>query len=100
MTYIRKLDALPRTDCCGCSCHTRGRYASGIAPGPRPQHGFDEGAYHPLPGADLEVGARGGVALSAAPGQLQLAPNAGWDNDGQVIAELVVRGPSAHKKGQ
>jgi hypothetical protein len=30
--YITRIDSVPRIDACGCSWHTKGRYACGVAP--------------------------------------------------------------------
>jgi hypothetical protein len=102
--YLRKLDGLPRADCCGCSCHTRARYAGAIAaaPGPRPQHGGGGGITEPdgwagsifeqpagRKGGDLEAGGGGAPPAAAAP----VPVGAGWEEE-HVVAELVVRAPS------
>lgn len=31
--YISKLDHAPRKDCCGCTCHTRSKYAGSVLVG-------------------------------------------------------------------
>jgi len=92
--YIKKLDALPRTDCCGCSCHTRTKYTGAVSPGPRPQPGmgadiWGSGApaqYPPhYPPGDVEAGR----SAQAVP----IPIGAGWEGEGHVVAELVVRAP-------
>lgn len=30
--YISKIDHAPRKDCCGCTCHTRSKYAGAVCP--------------------------------------------------------------------
>lgn len=30
--YIGKIDKAPRKDCCGCTCHTQGKYAGTVYP--------------------------------------------------------------------
>ncbi|KAI8465065.1 MAG: hypothetical protein J3K34DRAFT_525687 [Monoraphidium minutum] len=90
--FVGKLDRLPRTDCCGCTCHTRTKYAGTVAPGPMRQAGLggwlgERGvspAPHPAhPGP-------GGVSIP-------IPPHTGWE-DGTVVAELVVRTPGSGPK--
>ena len=87
--YIGKLDRLPRTDCCGCSCHTRSKYAGTVAPGPMRIIGFGGWAGHGQGGLRPITG-----EPSAPPQQvaIPIPHNAGWE-DGHVVAELVVRAP-------
>ncbi|GBF87337.1 hypothetical protein Rsub_00048 [Raphidocelis subcapitata] len=84
--FIGKLDALPRTDCCGCSCHTHAKYAGRITPGPMPQ-----------PGMGGEPGWVGAPLPPAYPdlegGQTQAPAEAGWES--HVVAEVVVRTPGS-----
>lgn len=78
--YIGKIDRAPRTDCCGCTCHTSARYAGTVYPqGDRlPQYstgaGF-EGAYD-------------------AP----LAPISGLGGGGEGFAQVVVQAPGSVPK--
>lgn len=55
--YISKIDKAPRQDCCGCTCHTRSKYAGTVQPGGEvlPQYaspGWEQGpGYVPPNGA-------------------------------------------------
>ncbi|KIY92112.1 hypothetical protein MNEG_15852 [Monoraphidium neglectum] len=86
--YIGKLDKLPRTDCCGCSCHTRAKYAGTVAPGPVRQVGIGGG----WPGAPSAT-----APPQGQPGEVVAipVPHAGWE-DGAVLAEIVVRTPGSN----
>lgn len=50
--YLGKLDTVPRRDCCGCSCHTRTKYAGTVVPGGNgeqlPQYAEQSGWEQPL----------------------------------------------------
>lgn len=91
--YIGKLDRLPRTDCCGCTCHTRSRYSATIMPpGPLRMVGF--GAWGgrgrglgPITGSPAARPKAGEVAIPM--------PRGGSWEDGQVVAQVVVRPPGA-----
>lgn len=80
--FIGKIDHAPRKDCCGCTCHTIGKYEGTVFPDSLPQYNqpFDNplGPYNaPMPGA-------------------------GWSEGGEVAAHVVLAAPggaAAVKKG-
>lgn len=80
--FIGKIDHAPRKDCCGCTCHTIGKYEGTVFPDSLPQYNqpFDSplGPYNaPMPGA-------------------------GWSEGGEVAAHVVLAAPggaAAVKKG-
>ncbi|WIA38305.1 hypothetical protein OEZ86_001645 [Tetradesmus obliquus] len=80
--FIGKIDHAPRKDCCGCTCHTIGKYEGTVFPDSLPQYNqpFDNplGPYNaPMPGA-------------------------GWSDGSEVAAHVVLAAPggtAAVKKG-
>lgn len=71
--FIGKIDQAPRKDCCGCTCHTLGKYEGTVFPDSLPQYSqpFD----NPL-------------------GPYQ-APNGAMWGEGEVAAHVVLQAPGA-----
>lgn len=64
MFFIGKLDRVPRQDCCGCTCHTRSKYAHSAHPGAAteqqaalPQYATQAGWEHPMGPYEVPNGA-------------------------------------------
>eukprot|EP00879_Flechtneria_rotunda_P025064 GHRR01026603.1.p1 GENE.GHRR01026603.1~~GHRR01026603.1.p1 ORF type:complete len:242 (-),score=66.94 GHRR01026603.1:241-933(-) len=69
--FIGRIDKVPRKDCCGCTCHTAGKYVGTVVPGTLPQYntnGFEAHSYNAPNGAMWgEGGATAQVVIGAPP---------------------------------
>jgi hypothetical protein len=72
--FIGKIDKAPRKDCCGCTCHTIGKYEGTVFPDSLPQ--FNQPFDNPL-------------------GPYQAPNGAMWSEGGEVAAHVVLHAPGA-----
>lgn len=78
--FIGKLDKTPRKDCCGCTCHTQGKYAGTVFPDTLPQF--------QTPGFDNPLGPYDAPAPNGAV----------WNGGGEAL--VVVNTPNGAHKGK
>lgn len=55
--YIGKIDHAPRKDCCGCTCHTRSKYAGSVRPDGEALPQFATPGWEQTPGYEAPNGA-------------------------------------------
>jgi hypothetical protein len=55
--YISKIDHAPRKDCCGCTCHTRSKYAGAVHPDGEALPQFATPGWQHTPGYEAPNGA-------------------------------------------
>lgn len=80
--FIGKIDKTPRKDCCGCTCHTQGKYAGTVFPDTIPQ-------FH-TPGFDNPLGPYDAPSPAAGPQ---------WSGGGEAVVTINT-GKGNKKKGK